>query len=29
VIVRGGYRLVPVGIRRIAYRRFIARGFHS
>ncbi|QAV69994.1 glycosyltransferase [Salinibacterium sp. UTAS2018] len=29
VIVRGGYRLVPVAIRRIAYRRFIARGFHS
>lgn len=29
VIVRGGYRLVPVGIRRIAYRRLIARGFHS
>lgn len=29
VIVRGGYRLVPVGIRRIVYRRFIARGFHS
>jgi len=29
VVVRGGYRLVPVGIRRIAYRRLIARGFHS
>jgi glycosyltransferase involved in cell wall biosynthesis len=29
VLVRGGYRLVPVGIRRIAYRRLIARGFHS
>lgn len=26
VAVRGGYRLVPVGIRRAAYRRFIARG---
>jgi len=29
VVVRGGYRLIPVGIRRIAYRRLIARGFHS
>lgn len=25
VLVRGGYRLVPVGVRRLAYRRFIAR----
>lgn len=29
VTVRGGYRLVPVAIRRVAYRRLIARGFHS
>lgn len=29
IVVRGGYRLVPVGIRRFAYRRLIARGFHS
>lgn len=29
VLVRGSYRLVPTGIRRIAYRRLIARGFHS
>lgn len=26
VIVRGGYRFVPVGIRRVAYRLIIARG---
>lgn len=29
VLVRGGYRLVPVGIRRFAYRRVIAKGFHD
>jgi hypothetical protein len=26
VVVRGGYRFVPVGIRRVAYRLLIARG---
>ncbi|WEO78134.1 glycosyltransferase [Cryobacterium sp. SO2] len=27
VLVRGGYRFVPVGLRRVAYRRFIVRNY--
>lgn len=27
IIVRGGYRLIPVGLRRVLYRRVVTRGF--
>jgi glycosyltransferase involved in cell wall biosynthesis len=29
VLVRGGYRFVPVAVRRIAYRRFIVRNYRT
>ena len=29
VLVRGGYRLVPVGLRKLAYRGLLQRGFRS
>lgn len=27
ILVRGGYRFVPVGLRRVAYRRFVVRNY--
>ncbi|MBX0299767.1 glycosyltransferase [Cryobacterium sp. 1639] len=29
VLVRGGYRFVPVAVRRVAYRRFIVRNYNT